>query len=150
MIAQVAIPIIPTIRVAVTFSKFEEYHGRAQKVKELNERGGGKEEDGDEFHTPTGSPERENDSDGKPSWFGWVKGRPRGVGGGEMEDDNLGVGEERGEGGGGERWVEDPFAIPDYLWLDMVERRRREKEKKRRARALAHVKNNKKKEGSWA
>eukprot|EP00271_Cylindrocystis_brebissonii_P007231 TRINITY_DN2052_c0_g1_i1.p1 TRINITY_DN2052_c0_g1~~TRINITY_DN2052_c0_g1_i1.p1 ORF type:complete len:766 (+),score=199.88 TRINITY_DN2052_c0_g1_i1:261-2558(+) len=134
---KIAIPIIPTIRVSVTFSKFEEYHGarpRTADDKEAKTAGGGEEED-DEFHTPTGSPEREGEVAKKGSWFLLGRGKKAG------SYDDL-----HGEGGAASleeqaRWLEDPFEIPkDYEWIDLKERKRREREKRKKAKAKAKAK----------
>eukprot|EP00271_Cylindrocystis_brebissonii_P007233 TRINITY_DN2052_c0_g1_i3.p2 TRINITY_DN2052_c0_g1~~TRINITY_DN2052_c0_g1_i3.p2 ORF type:complete len:329 (+),score=106.27 TRINITY_DN2052_c0_g1_i3:1497-2483(+) len=134
---KIAIPIISTIRVSVTFSKFEEYHGarpRTADDKEAKTAGGGEEED-DEFHTPTGSPEREGEVAKKGSWFLLGRGKKAG------SYDDL-----HGEGGAASleeqaRWLEDPFEIPkDYEWIDLKERKRREREKRKKAKAKAKAK----------
>ncbi|KAL0322111.1 UNVERIFIED_CONTAM: hypothetical protein Scaly_2507500 [Sesamum calycinum] len=60
-IAQIAIPIVPTIRVLVTFTKFEEL----QPVEE--------------FSTPLSSPahfqdSKSKESEGSTSWISWMRG----------------------------------------------------------------------------
>lgn len=134
---KVAIPIIPTIRVSVTFSCFEEYRGPVGSIE-----GEGEEEDDDNFHTPTGSPERETDS-GKRGWLAWVRGE-KSTGFGKV------VEEERGEEETPNRWAVNPFEIPsDYRWIDMQERKRRDREKRKRAKAKAKSKvGNTKKHGT--
>ncbi|PIA45468.1 hypothetical protein AQUCO_01700771v1 [Aquilegia coerulea] len=101
---KVAIPIVPTIRVLVTFTKFEELH------------------QSEEFSTPLSSPAHFQDaktkeSDGSTSWISWMKGSR----GGNSSD---------GEGRSYKEEV-DPFHIPsDYTWVDANEKKRRMKAKK--------------------
>lgn len=106
---KVAIPIVPTIRVVVTFSKFEELQSS------------------EEFSTPVSSPVFFQDAKGKDvetpksssSWISWLKGsenesarEPTCV------EDHLEV-------------DLDPFHIPsDYNWVGMNEKKRRMKSKK--------------------
>ncbi|KAF5206106.1 Ankyrin repeat domain-containing protein 13c [Thalictrum thalictroides] len=102
---KVAIPIVPTIRVLVTFTKFEELH------------------QSEEFSTPLSSPAhfqdaKTKDSDGSTSWISWMKGSR----GGNPSSD--------GEGRCYKEEV-DPFHIPsDYTWVDANEKKRRMKAKK--------------------
>ncbi|XP_065852088.1 uncharacterized protein [Euphorbia lathyris] len=101
---KVAIPIVPTIRVLVTFTKFEEL----QPVEE--------------FSTPLSSPAHFQDSkfkesEGSTSWISWMKGSR----GGQSSD------------GDSHRYKDevDPFHIPsDYTWVDANEKKRRMKAKK--------------------
>ncbi|WCJ41416.1 Ankyrin repeat family protein [Euphorbia peplus] len=101
---KVAIPIVPTIRVLVTFTKFEEL----QPVEE--------------FSTPLSSPAhfqdaKSKDSEGSSSWISWMKGSR----GGQSSD------------GDSHRYKDeaDPFHIPsDYTWVDANEKKRRMKAKK--------------------
>lgn len=102
---QVAIPIVPTIRVLVTFTKFEEL------------------QPSDEFATPLSSPTHFQESKAKEaessgSWYAWM----RGSRGGQSSD-----------GSEGRSWKDeiDPFHIPtDYTWVDANEKKRRTKAKK--------------------
>ncbi|KAL5711936.1 hypothetical protein ACHQM5_014157 [Ranunculus cassubicifolius] len=101
---KVAIPIVPTIRVIVTFTKFEELH------------------QSEEFSTPLSSPahfqdaKTSKDSDG-PSWISWM----RGSHGGQSTDS---------EGRSFKEEI-DPFHIPsDYTWVDANEKKRRMKAKR--------------------
>ncbi|KAJ6820078.1 ankyrin repeat domain-containing protein 13C-like [Iris pallida] len=109
---KVAIPIVPTIRVLITFTKFEELPPF------------------DEFATPLSSPTNFQDSKGKDiesssSWYSWV----RGSRGGQSTDSS----ESRS-------WKDevDPFHIPpDYTWIDANEKKRRMKAKKAKSRRSA-------------
>ncbi|KAE9619047.1 hypothetical protein Lal_00047179 [Lupinus albus] len=103
-----AIPIVPTIRVIVTFTKFEEL------------------QPAEEFATPLSSPEhfqdaRSKESEGSTSWISWVKGS-RGT---QFTDSDS------------HRFKDevDPFSIPsDYKWVDANERKRRMKAKRAKSR----------------
>ena len=101
---QVAIPVVPTIRVIVTFTKFEELRSN------------------EEFATPPSSPDPKS-KDGEQhgnSWFSWIKGSASKVAG--MSGSNV---EEHHDE------VSDPFAIPnDYVWTSMDVKKRKSKEKK--------------------
>eukprot|EP00262_Sarcandra_glabra_P003548 TRINITY_DN14287_c0_g1_i1.p1 TRINITY_DN14287_c0_g1~~TRINITY_DN14287_c0_g1_i1.p1 ORF type:complete len:644 (+),score=128.34 TRINITY_DN14287_c0_g1_i1:213-2144(+) len=101
---KVAIPIVPTIRVLITFTKFEEL----QPVEE--------------FSTPLSSPAHFQDSkaninrepEASTSWISWMRG-------------SRGLSEE------GRSWKDevDPFHIPsDYSWVDAQEKKRRMKAKR--------------------
>ncbi|KAL4576639.1 hypothetical protein LXL04_012736 [Taraxacum kok-saghyz] len=102
---KIAIPIVPTIKVVVTFTKFEEIQNSSE-----------------EFSTPLSSPAHFQDlklkgGDGSKSWISWMKGN-RGdqieSGSGSFKDENM-----------------DPFNIPgDYTWVDANEKKRRMKVKK--------------------
>ena len=102
--AQVAIPIVPTIRVLVTFTKFEEL------------------QPAEEFSTPLSSPAhfqdaKSKDLEGSSSWISWM----RGSRGGQSSD------------GDSHRYRDeiDPFNVPsDYKWVDANEKKRRMKAKK--------------------
>ncbi|WVY95484.1 hypothetical protein V8G54_034572 [Vigna mungo] len=104
----VAIPIVPTIRVLVTFTKFEEL----QPVEE--------------FSTPLSSPAHFHDakskeSEGSSSWISWMKGSR----GGQSSDSDS------------HRYKDevDPFNIPaDYKWVDANEKKRRMKAKKAKSK----------------
>ncbi|XP_008810264.1 uncharacterized protein LOC103721720 [Phoenix dactylifera] len=106
---KVAIPIVPTIRVLVTFTKFEELQPP------------------DEFATPLSSPthfqeSKAKESESSGSWYSWM----RGSRGGQSSD-----------GSDGRSWKDeiDPFHIPtDYTWLDANEKKRRMKAKKVRSK----------------
>ena len=105
---QVAIPIVPTIRVLVTFTKFEEL----QPVEE--------------FSTPLSSPAhfqdaKSKETEGSSSWISWM----RGTRNGQSSD------------GDSHRYKDevDPFLIPpDYTWVDVNEKKRRMKAKKARSK----------------
>ncbi|XP_060212593.1 uncharacterized protein LOC132640147 [Lycium barbarum] len=107
---KVAIPIVPTIRVLVTFTKFEEL------------------EPVDEFSTPLSSPTnfqdaKSKESDGSTSWISWMKGNRD-----ELSNDSK-LQSFRDE--------IDPFRIPsDYSWVDANEKKRRMKAKKARSKKL--------------
>lgn len=109
IILQIAIPIVPTIRVLVTFTKFEEL----QPVEE--------------FSTPLSSPAhfqdtKSKEAEGSTSWISWMRGSR---GGGQSSDsENRGFKDEI-----------DPFHIPsDYTWVDANEKKRRMKAKKAKNR----------------
>ncbi|KAJ0078593.1 hypothetical protein Patl1_23153 [Pistacia atlantica] len=101
---KVAIPIVPTIRVLVTFTKFEE-------LQPL-----------EEFSTPLSSPahfqdSKSKESEGSSSWISWM----RGSRGGQSSDSDS------------HRYKDDidPFLVPsDYTWVDANEKKRRMKAKK--------------------
>ncbi|PSR92807.1 Ankyrin repeat domain-containing protein [Actinidia chinensis var. chinensis] len=101
---KVAIPIVPTIRVLVTFTKFEERQSM------------------EEFSTPLSSPvhfedAKSKESEGSTSWISWM----RGSRGGQSSDSE----------GRSFRDEIDPFHIPsDYAWVDANEKKRRMKAKK--------------------
>ncbi|KAL5770552.1 hypothetical protein ACOSP7_014706 [Xanthoceras sorbifolium] len=105
---KVAIPIVPTIRVLVTFTKFEEL----QPVEE--------------FSTPLSSPahfqdSKSKESEGSSSWISWM----RGSRGGQSSDSDS------------HRYKDeiDPFLIPsDYTWVDANEKKRRMKAKKAKSK----------------
>ncbi|KAL6989045.1 hypothetical protein U1Q18_014798 [Sarracenia purpurea var. burkii] len=107
---KVAIPIVPTIRVLVTFTKFEELQSM------------------EEFSTPLSSPvhfedAKSKESEGSTSWISWM----RGSRGGQSSD-----GESRSF-----RDEPDPFHIPtDYAWVDASEKKRRMKAKKAKNKKL--------------
>ncbi|KAF8015982.1 hypothetical protein BT93_H1511 [Corymbia citriodora subsp. variegata] len=103
---KVAIPVVPTIRVLVTFTKFEE-------LQPL-----------DEFATPPSSPTgRESPattSTSTSSWFQWIKApihRPSSsFGGSSSRIEN----------------VQDPFLIPpDYTWVSAEAKKKKMQEKQR-------------------
>lgn len=106
---KIAIPIIPTVRVLITFTKFEEL------------------QPSEEFSTPPTSPvfhdAKSSDSSSSASWVSWMKGTR---GGGQSSD------------GDSNRYKDsevDPFMIPsDYKWVDSAEKKRRMKAKKARIR----------------
>ncbi|KAK4282935.1 hypothetical protein QN277_014248 [Acacia crassicarpa] len=105
---KVAIPIVPTIRVLVTFTKFEEL------------------QPAEEFCTPLSSPAhfqdgKGKDSEGSTSWISWM----RGSRGGQSSDSDS------------HRYKDDvdPFNIPsDYKWVDANEKKRRMKAKKAKSK----------------
>ncbi|XP_059437286.1 uncharacterized protein LOC132170351 [Corylus avellana] len=105
---KVAIPIVPTIRVLVTFTKFEEL------------------QPSEEFSTPLSSPAhfqdaKSKESEGSSSWISWM----RGSRGGQSSDSES------------HRYKDevDPFHIPsDYTWVDANEKKRRLKAKKAKSK----------------
>ncbi|KAJ0253079.1 hypothetical protein HA466_0121730 [Hirschfeldia incana] len=103
---KIAIPIIPTVRVLVTFTKFEEL------------------QPSEEFSTPPSSPVfHDAKSSDNSSWVSWMKGA-RGGGQSSDFDSNRYRDDEV-----------DPFLIPsDYTWVDAAEKKRRMKAKKARIR----------------
>uniref|UniRef100_A0A803N5P5 Ankyrin repeat domain-containing protein n=1 Tax=Chenopodium quinoa TaxID=63459 RepID=A0A803N5P5_CHEQI len=107
---KVAIPIVPTIRVVVTFTKFEEL----QPIEE--------------FSTPLSSPahfqegSKSKDSEGS-SWISWM----RGSRGGQSSDGESQSHRYKDEN--------DPFSIPaDYNWVDANEKKRRMKARKAKSK----------------
>ncbi|KAH7288998.1 hypothetical protein KP509_31G052900, partial [Ceratopteris richardii] len=109
---KVAIPIVPTIRVVVTFNKFEEVSMSK------------------EFGTPLSSPTHFSEAKGKEleashssSWLSWTRG---------SKDQNASTSSVQQD------YVEDmdPFVIPsDYTWIDMKEKKRRLKARKSKTRS---------------
>lgn len=105
---KVAIPIVPTIRVIVTFTKFEEL------------------QPSEEFSTPLSSPAhfqdaKSKESEGSSSWISWM----RGSRGGQSSDSDS------------HRYKDevDAFHIPsDYTWVDANEKKRRLKAKKAKSK----------------
>lgn len=109
---KVAIPIIPTIRVVVTFNKIEELSMA------------------EEFGTPLSSPAHFSDSKGKGhelsessgSWLSWIRGSR------DPMNRTSSMREESVED-------VDPFLIPPaYTWIDTKEKKRRLKAKKAKAK----------------
>jgi len=105
-VSQIAIPIVPTIRVLITFTKFEEL------------------QPSDEFSTPLSSPtsfqdsNKAKDSEASGSWYSWVRGSRSG-----QSSDGSDFRNPKDE--------VDPFRIPpDYTWVDANEKKRRMKAKK--------------------
>ncbi|CAL5364921.1 unnamed protein product [Camellia sinensis] len=104
----IAVPIVPTIRVLITFTKFEEL----QQMEE--------------FSTPPSSPmhfedAKSKESEGSTSWMSWM----RGSRGGQSSDSE----------GRSFRDEIDSFQIPsDYVWVDANEKKRRMKAKKAKNR----------------
>lgn len=100
---KIAIPIVPTIRVLVTFTKFEEL----QPVEE--------------FSTPLSSPAhfqdaKSKEAEGSQSWISWMKGNRAQ----SSDSEGRSIKDEV-----------DPFHIPsDYTWVDANEKKRRMKAKK--------------------
>lgn len=108
---KVAIPIVPTIRVIVTFTKFEDLQVS------------------DEFATPPSSPTdlQEGKPEASSSWYSWM----RGARGGQLTDSS--------ECRSGRRDEPDPFLIPsDYTWVDANEKKRRMKSKKAKHKKSSH------------
>jgi len=107
---QVAIPIVPTIRVVITFTKFEEL------------------QPAEEFSTPLSSPahfqdSKSKDSEGSNSWISWM----RGSRGGQSSDGESQSHRYRDD--------PDPFSIPsDYTWVDANEKKRRMKARKAKSK----------------
>ncbi|XP_031108262.1 uncharacterized protein LOC116012749 [Ipomoea triloba] len=105
---KLAIPIVPTIRVLVTFTKFEEL----QPVEE--------------FSTPMSSPAhfqdaKSKESESSNSWISWMRGS-RGAQSSDSESRSF-------------REEIDPFHIPsDYSWVDANEKKRRMKAKKAKSK----------------
>ncbi|XP_004495579.1 uncharacterized protein [Cicer arietinum] len=107
---KVAIPIVPTIRVIVTFTKFEEL------------------QTSEEFSTPLSSPvyfqdAKSKESEGSTSWISWMKGN-RGMISSDSDSHSHRYKDEV-----------DPFIIPsDYKWVDANERKRRIKAKRAKSK----------------
>nr|GMD01966.1 ankyrin repeat domain-containing protein 13B-like [Ipomoea batatas] len=103
---KIAVPVVPTIRVIVTFTKFEE-------LPPLEE----------EFSTPPSSPThfqdaKSTDFESFTSWNTWLRGN-QGEQSGESESESF-------------QNEFDPFQIPsDYAWVDAKEKKRRRKAAKR-------------------
>ena len=109
---QVAIPVVPTIRVVVTFTKFEEL------------------KPSEEFSTPLSSPRHFQDAkseaaDAAPtpsqgSWLYWMRGSQAAGKSAAVSSLEEALEEEA-----------DPFMIPaNYRWIDMEEKKRRMREKR--------------------
>ncbi|KAG9446615.1 hypothetical protein H6P81_012743 [Aristolochia fimbriata] len=106
---KVAIPIVPTIRVLVTFTKFEEL------------------QPSEEFSTPLSSPAhfqdakaKESEAASSASWISWMRGSR-----GQSSDTESRSGKDE----------VDPFHIPfDYTWVDANEKKRRMKAKKAKSK----------------
>lgn len=107
---KVAIPVVPTIKVVITFTKFEEL-----PPSEV-------------FCTPPSSPANLQDliardchstQESSNSWFHWIKGPPnRSISGFASPESSA-------------EDVEDPFAIPaDYKWTTLDAKKRQAKDKK--------------------
>ncbi|KAG0477776.1 hypothetical protein HPP92_012495 [Vanilla planifolia] len=113
---KMAIPIVPTIRVLVTFTKFEELQPTS-----------------DEFATPLSSPTHFQDvkskaADASGSWYSWVKGGRGGPSGDSADNKN---------------WKDeiDPFHIPsEYTWVDANEKKRRMKAKRAKNKRVSSKK----------
>lgn len=111
-----AIPIVPTIRVVITFTKFEELSPPS-----------------DEFATPLSSPTHFQEYKAKGtetsgSWYSWVRSGRSGQSSDESETKN---------------WKDeiDPFSIPsDYTWVDTNEKKRRMKAKKAKSKRVVSSK----------
>ncbi|XP_024400674.1 uncharacterized protein [Physcomitrium patens] len=114
---KVAIPVVPTIRVVITFTKFEEL------------------KPAEEFSTPLSSPrhfsDAKSEADAAPapsqgSWLYWMRGAP-----GSGKSATVSSLEEQLEE------EADPFMIPpNYRWIDMEEKKRRLREKKGRSKKV--------------
>ncbi|XP_058770582.1 uncharacterized protein LOC131644174 isoform X2 [Vicia villosa] len=111
---KVAIPIVPTIRVIITFTKFEEH------------------QTSEEFSTPPTSPvyfqdPKSKESEGSTSWISWMKGN-RGVLSSDSDSHSHSHSHRYKDG-------VDPFIIPsDYKWVDASERKRRMKAKRAKSK----------------
>ncbi|KAK9732928.1 hypothetical protein RND81_04G032500 [Saponaria officinalis] len=109
---KVAIPIVPMIRVVVTFTKFEELQPT------------------EEFLTPPSSPahfqdSKPKDSEGSTSWISWMKGGRGGQSSDSESQSHL------------YKDDIDPFTIPaDYTWVDAGEKKRRMKAKKAKSKNI--------------
>ena len=103
MLGQVAIPLIPTVKMVISFTKFEEM------------------ESDEVFATPTCSP-NERYGHERPcygSWFSWIEG----------SETNVPIGTPKIEG---EEQTNDMFAIPrDYVWTGKEAEKRTHMGKKR-------------------
>ncbi|GLT97841.1 hypothetical protein SLE2022_153870 [Rubroshorea leprosula] len=111
---KVAIPVVPTIKVLVTFTKFEEL----QPV--------------DEFATPPSSPTAGRESpavslSSTSSWFQWIKAPYHRSGSSNCSSSN------RIEN------IQDPFAIPpDYTWISAEAKKKKMQEKSKSKKAKSH------------
>ncbi|KAK8571715.1 hypothetical protein V6N13_047353 [Hibiscus sabdariffa] len=110
---KVAIPVVPTIRVLVTFTKFEEL----QPV--------------DEFSTPPSSPSAGQESPAATqasgsSWFQWIKTpyqRPSSSNNSDKPEN-----------------LQDPFAIPpDYTWITAEGKKKRMQEKSKSKKGKSQI-----------
>lgn len=108
---KVTIPIVPTVRVVVTFTKFEELPPT------------------EEFSTPLSSPAHFQDSKSKDSenssssWISWMRGNREG----QSSDHESQSHRYRDD--------IDPFTIPsDYTWVDANEKKRRGKAKRAKSK----------------
>jgi len=105
---QVAIPVVPTIRVLVTFTKFEE-------LQPL-----------EEFTTPPSSPDNSKSPAVQPSsssWIQWIKAPYR-------QNFSTAPGpSSRVED------IQDPFTIPsDYVWTTPEEKKKKTRENKNKSK----------------
>lgn len=112
---KVAIPVVPTIRVLVTFTKFEE-------LQPL-----------DEFATPPSSPSGSGEESpaatnfSASSWFQWIKAPYR------PSSSAAGSSSSRIEN------IPDPFAIPpDYTWVTAEEKKKKMQEKNKSKKGKSH------------
>ncbi|RDY08023.1 hypothetical protein CR513_07794, partial [Mucuna pruriens] len=112
---QVAIPVVPTIRVLVTFTKFEEL----QQV--------------DEFATPPSSPSATGQESpaalnfSASSWFQWIKAPYR------TNSSSAAGSSSRIEN------IQDPFAIPpDYTWVTAEAKKMKMQEKNKLKKGKSH------------
>ena len=111
---QVAIPVVPTIRVLVTFTKFEEL----QPV--------------DEFATPPSSPSATDVESpavthfSASSWFQWIKAPYRSSSSAAGSSSRI-------------ENVPDPFAIPsDYTWVTAEAKKKKMQEKNKSKKGKSH------------
>lgn len=129
---QVAIPVIPTIRVLVTFTKFVELEAT-------------EDEDEDEFVTPPSSPTssvknspreetQTSSSSSSSSWFQWIK-TPSQRPSTSSSSAGFHIGKAEND--------QDPFAIPrGYNWITSEEKKKKiqEKNKAKKGKSSAEAK----------
>lgn len=112
---KVAIPVVPTIRVIVTFTRFEELRSN------------------EAFTTPPSSPAakgKDNEQHGN-SWFSWIKGSATKVA------EVSGVSQEQLDE------ASDPFAIPSYyVWTSMNAKKHKNKDKKSKKKGKISAQDN--------
>ena len=104
---QVAIPVVPTIRVLVTFTKFEE-------LQPL-----------EDFSTPPSSPDKNYPSKKQPSssWLQWMKGSSRQKRSKSSRPSNC------------VENIQDPFMIPpDYTWISPEAKKKKLQENKSKSK----------------
>lgn len=111
---QVAIPVVPTIRVLVTFTKFEE-------LQPL-----------DEFATPPSSPSASGEESPaatnipSSSWFQWIKAPYRASSSAAGSSSRI-------------ENIPDPFAIPsDYTWVTAEAKKKKMQEKNKSKKGKSH------------
>lgn len=109
-IMQVSIPVVPTVRVVITFTKFEDLPPVDQFFTPLSSPS--------LFHTSSDEDEHVHDS----SWNSWLRRPSYGVGSRSVNRKTMPI----------KPCEQDPFAIPaNYAWTTIADiKRRRTKEKK--------------------